>query len=70
MTEDQNRVDQVLGLLEKLSTEELEQVSKTLKKMLFRCRVQEKIDARREDVAQRLSEVLSHHRVEKVRESE
>lgn len=67
MTENQNQVDQVLGLLEKLSTEELEQISKTLKKMLFRCRVQEKINARREDVAQRLSEVLSH-RMEKTAE--
>lgn len=70
MAMDQNRVDQALDLLGELSVDELEHVSKTLKKMLFRCRVQEKIALRRDDVAQRLSEALSHHRVEKVREGE
>lgn len=61
------KVDRILGLLEDLSVEELEQVSKVLKKHIFRCRVQEKIDLRREDVAQRISDVLSH-RADKVRE--
>ena len=68
MATDQNRVDHILGLLEDLSPDELDQVSKALKKMLFRCRVQEKIELRREDVAQRLSEALSLHRTEKVRD--
>ena len=68
MTKDQSRVDRILGLLEDLSPDELEQVSKALKKMLFRCRVQEKIELRREDVAQRLSEALSHHRVDRTGE--
>lgn len=65
MAKDQNKVDHVLTLLGELTTDELDHVSKALKKMLFRCRVQEKIDLRREDVAQRLSEAMSH-RVEKV----
>lgn len=68
MTKDQSKVDRILGLLEDLSPDELEQVSKALKKMLFRCRVQEKIELRREDVAQRLSEALSHHRVDRTGE--
>lgn len=61
------KVDHVLGLMKDLSVEELEQVSKALKKLIFRCRVQEKIELRREDVAQRISDVLSH-RADKVRE--
>jgi hypothetical protein len=65
---DQHRVDKILKSLEDLSMDELEQVSKVLKKKLFRCRVQEKINLRREDVAQRLSESLSHYRMEKVRD--
>ncbi|HDQ40347.1 MAG TPA: hypothetical protein ENN39_04875 [Desulfonatronum sp.] len=60
---DQSKIDHVLNLLGQLSTDELEHVSKDLKKMLFRCRVQEKIDSRRENVAQRLSEAMSHHRM-------
>lgn len=51
MAMDQNRVDQVLDLLGELSVDELEHVSKALKKMLFRCRVQEKIALRRYEVA-------------------
>jgi ribosomal protein L29 len=53
-------IDEILQRCAMLSVEELEQVSKNLKKLLFRCRVQEKIDSRREDVAQRLSEAMSH----------
>lgn len=62
MRKDQNKVEQVLSLLNELSVDELEQVSRDLKKMLLRCRVQEKIDLRREDVARRISEVVSHRR--------
>ncbi|SDB55248.1 hypothetical protein SAMN05660653_02755 [Desulfonatronum thiosulfatophilum] len=57
---DQTKVDEILKLCAELSVEELEQLSKDLKKLLFRCRVQEKIDVRREDMAQRLSEAMSH----------
>lgn len=62
MRKDQNKIEQVLSLLNELSVDELEQVSRDLKKMLLRCRVQEKIDLRREDVARRISEVVSHRR--------
>lgn len=62
MRKDQNKVEQVLNLLNELSVDELEQVSRDLKKMLLRCRVQEKIDLRREDVARRIGEVVSHRR--------
>ena len=61
----QAKIDQILGLCAELSVEELEQLAKDLKKILFRCRVQEKIDLRREDVAQRLSEAMDH-RMDKV----
>ncbi|PTN36999.1 hypothetical protein [Desulfonatronum sp. SC1] len=61
----QAKIDQILGLCAELSVEDLEQLSKDLKKLLFRCRVQDKIDLRREDVAQRLSEAMDH-RMEKV----
>jgi ribosomal protein L29 len=61
----QAKIDQILGLCAELSVEEQEQLSKDLKKLLFRCRVQEKIDLRREDVAQRLSEAMDH-RMDKV----
>ncbi|GAB6059163.1 hypothetical protein [Desulfonatronum parangueonense] len=60
----QARIDEILNLCAKLTVEELEKLSKDLKKLLFRCRVQEKIDVRREDMAQRLSEAMSH-RVDK-----
>lgn len=56
----QAKIDDILQRCAMLSVEELEQVSKDLKKLLFRCRVQEKIDLRREDVAQRLSEAMDH----------
>lgn len=69
MTRDRTRVDHVLNLLGDLSIDELEQISKALKKMLFRCQVQEKIDLRRDDLAQRLSLAMSHSK-EKVREEE
>jgi ribosomal protein L29 len=68
VTTNHAKVEQILDLLEELAVDELEQISKALKKMLFRCRVQEKIELRREDVAQRLSEALSHHRMDKVRD--
>ncbi len=61
----QAKIDHILGLCADLSVEELEQLAKDLKKILFRCRVQEKIDLRREDVALRLSEAMDH-RMEKV----
>lgn len=57
---DQTKIDHVLELCARLSVEELEKISKELKKILFRCRVQEKIETRREDVAQRISEAMSH----------
>ena len=56
----QAKIDDILGRCAELSVEEMEQVAKNLKKLLFRCRVQEKIDLRREDVAQRLSEAMDH----------
>ncbi len=61
----QAKIDQILGLCAELSVEEQEQVSKDLKKLFFRCRVQEKIDLRRENLAQRLSEAMDH-RMDKV----
>ena len=57
---DQARMDEILKLCAQLSVEELEVLSKDLKKLLFRCRIQEKIENRREDVAQRISEAMSH----------
>ncbi len=63
----QAKIDQILGLCAELSVEELDRLAKDLKKLIFRCRVQEKIDLRREDVAQRLSEAMDH-RMEKVAE--
>ncbi len=57
---DRNKTDRILEMCAQLSIEEMESLSKELKKMLFRCRVQEKIDLRREDVAQRLSESMTH----------
>ncbi|TVQ97459.1 MAG: hypothetical protein EA399_13415 [Desulfovibrionales bacterium] len=56
----QSKIDKILSQCAELSVEELEQLAKDLKKLLFRCRVQEKINLRREDVAQRLSEAMDH----------